>query len=120
MPTRPSGPVATLDFQLLESSAGGFMTQQLRHQQQPLGASGMGKSTAVVLKLVRQELDMQSAAGQPDPAVSFLSLAQRLTRAEAVKLFMQVLVTQTAGFTRAAQNRPFGDILIRQGGVLSS
>ncbi len=35
-------------------------------------------------------LARQRQAGVGDPCVSFLELAQRLTRAEAVKLFMQV------------------------------
>jgi len=39
---------------------------------------------------VRQRLEQQEADGAPDPVVSFLGLAQQLTRAEAVKLFMQV------------------------------
>ena len=39
-------------------------------------------------------LAQQEAAGEPDPAVSFLELAQQLTRPEAVKLFMQVTCEQ--------------------------
>jgi hypothetical protein len=46
---------------------------------------------------VHQRLSEQEAAGQTDPALSFLQLVQRLTRAEAVKLFVQVGVQLGGG-----------------------
>ncbi len=39
----------------------------------------------------------QKASGVAEPAVSFMELAQRLTRKEAVKLFMQVREKQYNG-----------------------
>jgi hypothetical protein len=53
--------------------------------------------------------------GGVEPGLSFFALASRLKRAEAVKLFYQTLVTNTAGYVRVSQDEPYGDITIRAG-----
>ena len=50
-----------------------------------------------------------------EPVLSFFTLAAQLQRPEAVKLFYQTLVTHAAGFVRASQDEPYGDISIRAG-----
>ncbi|KAF5840496.1 hypothetical protein DUNSADRAFT_16587 [Dunaliella salina] len=102
-----SDPLATAQFQLLESSGVGTQVPHLR--------DGISKHTATVIQILRQSLSQQEAAGSSDPVVSFMELAQQLTRSEAVKLFMQVLVTHSLSFVSASQEEAYGDIFIRAG-----
>lgn len=99
------------DFKLLESS--GIEGTQL-----------MSKASMIVAEVIRKRLPLTQSSDAPPAFVSFFELLEggprgTLMQEQAVKLFYQLLVLETAGFIRLDQGGSYGDIKIFGGRFLA-
>ncbi|KAF6253891.1 hypothetical protein COO60DRAFT_1703610 [Scenedesmus sp. NREL 46B-D3] len=100
----------------------GKEASQLQLQQQGQQAGMMTQASRKVLSIFRDWLqpapgDQSDGADAAQPSLSLFGLMKegQLSRSAAAMLFYQVCVTSSAGYIRASQDRPFGDITIQPG-----
>ncbi|KAG2179948.1 hypothetical protein INT43_003735 [Umbelopsis isabellina] len=78
------------------------------------GPSGFSKHTTETMTMLEAEFEKKKQVGE-DPKVTYQQLTgQDTKRADAVKLFFEVLVLSTKDMIKVKQNKPYGDITISQ------
>lgn len=75
---------------------------------------GISKHTSDTMDRLQTTFDQKNQAGEA-PKVSYQQLAgQEIKRADAVKLFFDVLVLSTKNMVKVKQAKPYGEIAISQ------
>lgn len=78
------------------------------------GPSGFSKHTTETMTMLETEFEKKKQVGE-QPKVTYQQLTgQDTKRADAVKLFFEVLVLSTKDMVKVKQNKPYGDITISQ------